>query len=367
MTTIHFVQNVATPHNTDLLEEVRSRADVRIVAWYWRRTVAYLPWPECADTNPEVRHLEDLKQKLRFVALLLTIPFSREQSFVIVGYSSPWSRLALLSHWLLGKDFGYWTDLPQEENDRTVGRRLAFFVLRQRARPLFVVGDQCRAFFTARKFDSNRLVNLPVSVRPPVKDVPKARSYWREHFGLDGGDVFLVAASRLVFAKGYDVLVNAVSMLPAETRSKMKLIIVGEGPERGALLSQIRARGLTDVVIIDGWRSPDEYSAIIAAADVYVHPARFDAFGGGTLHAMALGIPTVATTSAGSARERITNEINGFLCPPDDADALSQILVTVIESEDRRIAIGTAGAAVARQWTPSRCASILVERMLAQR
>ena len=169
------------------------------------------------------------------------------------------------------------------------------------------------------------------------------------HYGLDGvpeawganlpDDVpdearVLLAVARLTDQKGIDIAIRALAALPDDT----VLVVLGEGPERPALLRLAQELRVEPRVFLLG-RVPD-VAAWLGRATVLVHPARWEGFGLGVLEAMLAGLPVVATTVS-ALPELVIDGETGLLVPPDDVPAL----VRAVEQALERPELGAAGLA----------------------
>jgi glycosyltransferase involved in cell wall biosynthesis len=169
------------------------------------------------------------------------------------------------------------------------------------------------------------------------------------HYGLDNvpdawgvnlsddvpeGARVLLAVARLTDQKGIDVAIRALAELPVDT----VLVVLGEGPERPALLRLARELGVEARVFLLG-RVPD-VAAWLGRATVLVHPARWEGFGLGVLEAMLAGLPVVAT-NVSALPELVVDGETGLLVPPGDVRAL----VRAIELALERPEFGAAGLA----------------------
>src|SRR5262249_49397066 len=96
----------------------------------------------------------------------------------------------------------------------------------------------------------------------------------RTELGLEGRFV-LGNFARLHEEKGQRVLIEALASLRPRY-PQLTLVVVGEGPERGALEAQVRDCGLDDRVRFLGWRH--DAMMLMAAVDVVVQPTLQEAF-----------------------------------------------------------------------------------------
>jgi glycosyltransferase involved in cell wall biosynthesis len=153
--------------------------------------------------------------------------------------------------------------------------------------------------------------------------------------------VVLLAVARLTAQKGLDVAVRALPVI-RETEPRAELVVLGEGPDRGALERLAARLGVADAVHLLG-RVPD-VAAWLRRADVLVHPARWEGFGLALLEAMLTSLPVVATRIS-AIPEIVVDDETGLLVPPDDAPALAAAVVRALANGDR---LGAAGLARAR-------------------
>jgi glycosyltransferase involved in cell wall biosynthesis len=134
----------------------------------------------------------------------------------------------------------------------------------------------------------------------------------------------LLAVARLTDQKGIDVAIRALAALPDDT----VLVVLGEGPERPALVRLAQELGVKPRVFLLG-RVPD-VAAWLSRATLLVHPARWEGFGLGVLEAMLAGLPVVAT-NVSALPELVVDGETGVLVKPDDAEALASGIVRALD------------------------------------
>ncbi len=123
----------------------------------------------------------------------------------------------------------------------------------------------------------------------------------------------LGCVGRLDQVKGHDIAVRALPGLP-----EVRLVIVGSGPERAALLQLARELGVADRLELYGWSG--DVAARLAGFDVFCHPSRYEGLGLSLIEAMAAGLPCVAS-EVGGVPEVLGR--CGVLVPPEDPAALA--------------------------------------------
>jgi glycosyltransferase involved in cell wall biosynthesis len=145
----------------------------------------------------------------------------------------------------------------------------------------------------------------------------------------------IVAAGRLVEAKGFDLLIHAAAAL-ARRGVAFELVVHGEGPLREALERQSAVPELLGRVSFPGHSA--DARAMFEGAQLCVVPSRREGFGNVVVEAMAAGVPVLAAACPGPA-ELIANGCNGFLVEPGNEAVLAEAMETLLGDGDRRQAV----------------------------
>lgn len=361
LTTLNIVSNLATPHNNSLVQALRELPEYRVVTWYAQKTNATLPWESPLGGEHDNHYFDSW---LATVNLICRAIICRDEHFLLVGHSNFAARAIFIAFFCLRRRLLYWTDHPEDADlsfAHRMQRRLAETAVAACASHIFVVGRHTVHRFHNRGFSKEKVFNLPIFIDIPIVNLEQhpSRQPVRRRFGILDGEVFFVAASRLVKSKGYDVLIRAAAIIDRAHLSRFKLCIVGSGPEESRLKALVNDCCLENRIIFESWLPADDYQDVISGADVFVHPARFDAFGGGTLYAMALGIPVIGSDGAGAARERIISGENGLLYSRNDETALAACIIRLMDNKSERAMMGRRARHTAELWPPSLGAKIV--------
>jgi glycosyltransferase involved in cell wall biosynthesis len=157
----------------------------------------------------------------------------------------------------------------------------------------------------------------------------------------------LVYVGRLADKKGIDVLVEALVQVPSA-----RVQVIGDGPDRAALVALAARLGVADRVRFSGKLPKREVLAALTRAQAVVIPSKVGAGGDmeGTpvvlCEAMAAGVPIVAS-DLGGLGECVDDGTTGLLVPPGDVDALAATLTKVVSGSVDLDALGRAAAAEA--------------------
>ncbi len=138
----------------------------------------------------------------------------------------------------------------------------------------------------------------------------------------------ILYVGRIVREKGLYTLVDAFDRL-RQKRFNANLVIVGEGPLKGDLVTEIHSRGLDRYVHFTGSIDEAKLVDLYKSSDAFVLPSLYEPFGIAALEAMASGVPVVVTDTGGLS-EIVENGVTGLKVPADDPDSLAIALHRVL-------------------------------------
>jgi glycosyltransferase involved in cell wall biosynthesis len=170
----------------------------------------------------------------------------------------------------------------------------------------------------------------------------------------------VVFAGRLVREKGVDVLLHAFVRVVARI-PEARLLVIGDGPEQDMLGHLIGELGLVPNISMFGHLSRSETERYCAKAWVQAVPSRWaEPFGLVAAEAMMRGTAVVASASGGLT-EIIQDGKTGFLVPPNDINALAEIMLRLLGDRELAEQMGMAGRTFAREHLNE---SIYVDRFV---
>jgi phosphatidylinositol alpha-mannosyltransferase len=167
----------------------------------------------------------------------------------------------------------------------------------------------------------------------------------------------LLFVGRLEPRKGFPVALRAFELL-APTYPDLRLVVVGDGPDRGAI--EALDATLSSRVHMVGRVSATELPTYHRAAQLFLAPATgSESFGIVLVEAMAAGLPVVASDIPGY-RDVTRDGVEGVLVPPDDPAALATAVARLLDAPALARSLGEAGARRARlfDW------NAIVDRLL---
>jgi glycosyltransferase involved in cell wall biosynthesis len=180
------------------------------------------------------------------------------------------------------------------------------------------------------------------------------------------GAPVLLFVGRLAAIKGLGLLLDAVAALRAHFPA-LRLVLVGDGPDRARLEARAAAPDLAGAVEFTGYRSQAEVAAYLEACDLFVLPSFAEGVPVVLMEAMAARRPVVATRVAGVA-ELVADGESGLLVAPGDPAALTAAIGRLLGDPPLRARMGDAGRAqVAAGFDAAREAAWLMRLMQAHR
>lgn len=308
------------------------------------------------EIPPDVR-VYDLAMKRRFLVELPRLVWRLRR---LLRAERPAVALSMLHTWGFALDLARILariDMPIVANEHiNVGRSLAYLrthrrwlsriapllhriVYRRAAAVVVVSNDLAEDIVAGYHVPRRKIEVIPNGIDPGrIRRLAAAEA---EDTAADDSCPLVVAIGRLVAQKAFDDLIGAFAVVRA--RTKARLVIFGDGPERSRLERLVTDLGLADAVFLEG-RTPNPYW-LLARADVFALSSTWEGQGQVILEALALGTPVVSTDCPSGPRELLDGGRYGILVPPGDPPALAEAILGLLGDPARRAELSERGPA----------------------
>lgn len=183
-------------------------------------------------------------------------------------------------------------------------------------------------YWEERGIDRDR--SLLVHNAVPLVDVEEKDV--RLEFDIPQDVAVIGCVARLVGFKNHKVLLEAFASV-LHHRPKAVLLLLGDGPEGGALRDQVDRLNISQSVIFAGHRL--DARAMMPTLDMLVLPSDMEPFGRVLIEAMQVGVPVVGSDSGGIL-DIIEDGENGFLAPKDNAEVWATTMLRMLEDSRLR-------------------------------
>ena len=210
----------------------------------------------------------------------------------------------------------------------------------------------------SQRLSEKKITSIPNSINLDSLKIKKPPQRVREILGIDDDCKIIGSAGRLVPIKGYQVFLKAAWLI-RQKDSKVKFLIVGEGPEKPNLEKLADELEISGDFLFPGYR--EDIQDIINAMDIFILSSFHEGIPMVLLEAMGLEKPIVAT-KVGGIPEVVIDKISGILVKPNDPEELAKMGLYLLENKKVRKKMGSeAKRRISESFTAERMAKRVLE------
>lgn len=204
---------------------------------------------------------------------------------------------------------------------------------------IIVVSHQIQSELIKRGLRAKSIEVLPNAIEAKkYENISRQRSVKRDKLGFDDKVPIIGSVGRLSSEKGYNYLLQACSVV-VKKMPTLKIIIVGDGPERTFLKKLAQNMGLGKAVFFTGFL--ERIEDWLSIMDIFVISSKTEGSPLVLLEAMAAGLPVIAT-KVGEIPNILTHHQNGILIDygnvKDLSDSILYLLNNLIKAKEMAVA-----------------------------
>ena len=186
--------------------------------------------------------------------------------------------------------------------------------------------------------------NAPVAVIPNGVDIDNfcrdfsygELSALKDRVGIKPDEKVIISVSRLAPKNGISDLIKAVAILSGKEKEPVfKLLLLGEGGQKGELLKLVETLGVENRVIFISHVNHDELPKYLKISDVFVRPSLSEGLGSAFLEAIAASVPVIGT-SVGGIPDFLKDEETGLFCEVGNPEGIAQKIEQLVFDDSLR-------------------------------
>jgi N-acetyl-alpha-D-glucosaminyl L-malate synthase BshA len=318
--------------------------------------ISYAPPIRLTDTNEHI-HFHEVEVSsyplfdhapyaLSLAVKMMEVAESRNLDLLHVHYAIPHSVSALLARMMAAPKrlpfitTLHGTDITIVGNDRSFLPITKFSI--EQSDGVTAISHYLKQR-TLEEFDIKRpievipnFVNCDLYCRTPE---PELRKRW-----APDGEPVLMHLSNFRPVKRVTDVIEIFAMV--REKLKAKLVLIGDGPDRGAAEYMVRKKKLTRDIHFLG--KQDRVYHHLSQADLFLLPSDMESFGLAALEAMACEVPVIAT-NVGGLPEVVEHGIDGYLFTPREVEIGARYALEILALPDRGRAMGQTARINARK------------------
>jgi len=169
-----------------------------------------------------------------------------------------------------------------------------------------------------------------------VKSLKLNASEIKNNLGIKDSEKVIITASRLVKKNAVDDIIKSLKYLPAN----VKLLILGDGPDRKILEDLEKELNVSDRIIFKGAYKNDDLPQYLASADVFARPSLSEGQGIAFLEAMAAGVPVIATPVGGIVDFLLdasagSGQATGWFCEVKNPQSIAEKIEYILDDNNK--------------------------------
>ncbi len=183
---------------------------------------------------------------------------------------------------------------------------------------------------------------IPLPFHPPA-----AERIRRRDLGLSEANFYLITIGRLIKRKNIETMLKGLALV---RKKSVRLLIVGDGPEREHLEGVVKEQGLQGRVVFLGYLDEAAKYRYLSCSDCYIMTSLHEGFGIVFMEAMNFGLPVISTNHGGQP-DFLTDGENALLINVGDLEACAASIERIAGDEKLRRRFASRNLKVVKSFT----------------
>ena len=339
---ILFFNAVPMPHSV-LLHKKLVEAGYIIDFWYYKDLTSTYPWE---NFNADLKYNVFNNSFDHFRKVLISL--FQSDLVIITGWHTKFHVFLMFLSKLIGKKYALWLDVTLEKIP--IYKKLRNIAFLKLAPWLFVTGDYgIKQLKLLYGININKTKDFPYLSAEFDEHKVKEINEKRNEVVLSDSVIKLLISNRFIERKGYNIIIKAFSILPAEVRKQFHITVLGNGIN----FEKYKAEMMSCMENIEflGWVEYDTYLSSLTECDIFLHASIDEPFGIPPMDAMVCGKLVISSDGVVSSMSRIINGINGFIYSKNDYKELSAIFSYIVKNRSEIYEMGKAALNTSKKYS----------------
>jgi glycosyltransferase involved in cell wall biosynthesis len=154
-------------------------------------------------------------------------------------------------------------------------------------------------------------------------------------------NIDVICTARLIKQKNIQLLIDSISLV-VKKHKNLKVVIIGEGPEKDSLKTLIINKKLSNNIKLIGSKNRKVVNNYLQKSKIFVLPSSYEGWGLSVVEAALCELPVVMTDTGG-AREIVVNNKSGFIVKVGSKQAIANKINILLKSQNKRELFGKKG------------------------
>ena len=331
---IIFLTYIPSPYRVDFFNELNKFSNLFVV--YYNKSMLNSGWKNTKKNhNYKFIYLFDKSKIKGLLKLIKIINNNKDEIFVIGGYSMLAEIISIFYLRLLGINFilssdggfitkGFIKTIIKKKLIKSAKYWLSSGINTSNTLQYYGAKSSNIFEFHFTSLSKKDILNELISA--------KEKNKLKTNANLKTDILYLTYVGQLIFRKGVDILIEAISSIKHEN---IEVLIIGDGELFSELKALVKSKGMEKKIHFLGKQSKINVLNYLKMSDLFVMPSRDDIWGLVLNEALSIGLPLIASNKVGSSFNLIHRGINGYIIESGNVNELSNSIDLICSSDIR--------------------------------